>query len=460
MALSRLRLRLAAGFAVAMLAGLGTLDITLYEYLNSGAIRRLDDRLRSSADGLVAAITREYGESGGSTLGTATKAALEEWPRGNEGFVVLAPDGHRAGALEPVVPLPSAIDSLADSTFPRPSAEIRVVHVRHEGVPAFSLAAFESTAEVRAEAESLALWLLASAPITLLLSLTGGYLLARRALAPFDTMALTLSEMAPGDLERRLPVAAAPDELDRLATQVNALLERLYRSQQQTRSFLQQAAHQLRTPLTVVRGESALALDRTRTAEAYRQALGRIHLASEQMTRRVEELFLLARAEAGERPPLGLAVELDAVALEAADVMRGRAQLLTRRLELGRVDAVEIRGNPALLREAAIELIENACRHGTGNEPVRISAYASGGFGRLEVSNDGPPIEAGSAGENGRGGHLGLSILGWIATTHGGSLRFERTAEINLVAIEIPLAPSTSEPQHGREASRFPLTAR
>jgi signal transduction histidine kinase len=440
MALSRLRLRLAAGFAIAMLIGLALLDLALYHYLHGGAIQRLDERLNDSAAEVAAAIAREYGESAGSTLRTATAAALEEWPRGGEGFIVFAPNGERAGALGPGGKLPSALVPSGDSAALDANPDLRAVHLRHQGVPAFSVTAFESTREVRAEASSLALWLLASAPVTLLLSLTGGYFMARRALSPFDTMAQTLSELAPADLDRRLPVATPPDELDRLAGQVNALLQRLHRSQEQARAFLQQAAHQLRTPLTVVRGESALALDRTRTAEAYRQALGRIHLASEQMSRRVEELFLLARAEAGERPPLALRVELDAVALEATDVMRGRAHLLARRLEFGRVDGVEVRGNPALLREAAVELIENACRHGTGEAPIIISAFQVDGHGRLEVSNDGPPIERDAHREATDGGGLGLSILDWIATAHGGSLRVKRSGLLNVVAMELPLS--------------------
>ena len=94
----------------------------------------------------------------------------------------------------------------------------------------------------------------------LVISLPAGYFLAQRALAPFQSLSDELRRVFNlVSLERRLPIAEPPDELDHLAQQVNSLLDRLAGSQRQTRKFLAQAAHQLRTPLTLIRGESDLA---------------------------------------------------------------------------------------------------------------------------------------------------------------------------------------------------------
>src|SRR4029077_4460471 len=126
------------------------------------------------------------------------------------------------------------------------------------------------------------------------------------------------------DLAGRLPIRTPPDEIDRLAGDFNALLARPAALRQQNRDFLSQVAHQLRTPLTLVRGESELGLERERDSEAYRAILTRIGKAADQMSQRVDDLFLLARAEAGDQPPLSDKVELDALALECTDLMRGR----------------------------------------------------------------------------------------------------------------------------------------
>ena len=100
------------------------------------------------------------------------------------------------------------------------------------------------------------------------------------------------------------------------------------------------------------------------------------------MSRRVDELFLLARAEAGEALARPEAVELDAVAIEAADLMRGRAHALGRKISLGPMASVEVLGDGSLLREAAVELVENACRHGAASEPVDIAV----------TEHDSPPV--------------------------------------------------------------------
>jgi signal transduction histidine kinase len=301
-----------------------------------------------------------------------------------------------------------------------------------------------STERLEEDAETLALWLAVSVPITVLLSLPAGYLLSRRALHPVGHLERAIAGMVPEDLERRLPVNPRPDELDRLAAQFNALLDRLHNAQARNRRFLQEAAHQIRTPLTLVLGETDLALDPRHTGDDHTEALRRIRLAAAQMRRRVEELFLLARAEAGERPPLNEAVELDGLALECADLMRGRAQALGCHLELSRVEPVVLQGSEPLLREGLLELLENACRHGSPTEPVRISVYQEGREAVLEVSNAVDPA-AQNGGDISRGSGLGMRVAWWIASEHGGRLVQQRTGGTVVTAFRVTL-PEGSDP--------------
>ena len=109
-----------------------------------------------------------------------------------------------------------------------------------------------------------------SLPLVLLIAMAGGYVLARRALAPVRELSTRAAAIDPEALHARLPVRRPADEIDALADQFNQLLERLERSQATNRSFLARAAHQLKTPLTVVRGESTLGLERPRSVDGAR----------------------------------------------------------------------------------------------------------------------------------------------------------------------------------------------
>ncbi len=424
MSYSRLRLRLAGWFALGMLLGLAALDLSLFALLRRRADQHLDAQVRTAAEGLALAVTREAAEVPAPSLEQAVHDALDEWPNDGAALIVYAPGGGLLGqrgdprwlsALPAHERLPTAGTPVDLPRHDGGSVRVAVAPGTADG--GFTAVALLSTAPLTEDLETLAWWLGLSVPLVLLVSLPAGYLLARRALAPFRSLARDLEGISPQDLDRRLPVIEPPDELDRLAEQVNGLLDRLVASREQTRRFLAQAAHQLRTPLTLIRGESDLAIERPRGAEDYRAALNRISRASAQMSRRVDELFLLARAEAGEQVTRTEIVELDAVALEAVDLMRGRAQALGHRLELGQVDGLEVRGDEGLLREAALELLENACRHGLPATPIRMVVRRRGADALLEVLSDGPE---GTPTSDGSG--LGLAIVRWIAGAHGGAL--------------------------------------
>lgn len=454
MARSRLRIRLALRFGAAFLLGLVGLDAGLYLYLHRRDDRRLTRELTEAARGLALAVRREQTEPG-QTLPAAVADALDEWPAGPEAFAVFGPGDSLLGARA-TRGLPGAVPAARRPPGPGAvwevpvagEANLRLVQASDTaGGTLFRVVAARSTAAVREYSEALVGWLAVSLPVVMLFALIAGYLLARRSLRPIEEMGRAIGAIAPQDLDRRLPVADPPDELDALADQFNQLLERLADAQARNRVFLAHAAHQLKTPLTIVRGESALGLDHPRERGEYEESLRRIQRAAEQMTQRVESLLLLAHAEAGERPPLGDVVELDGLALECTDLMRGRARGLRRSLELERVEPVQARGNEALLREALLELIENALRHGAPDVPVAVSAYADDGRAAIGVSSGGPPPLPQALSESpappprpaGTGG-LGLSIVRWIAAAHGGRLRHARRGDRNIFELDWPLA--------------------
>lgn len=456
---SRLRLRLAGSFALAFLAGLTVLNTALFFFLRHQVDQRLTAHVQGLAADVVDAVQREYADVPPRPFSHAASSALEEWPPGPEGIVVYDGDGRPVAqrgdpALTGLAPRQivwRAPTTIRDLRLSR-STEVRLITTGASGPPQFAVAVLLSTAPAHVEVAELAWWLVISSPIVLFLSLAGGYLLARRALAPIGTLTDTIGRMAPDALDQRVPVSQPADEVDRLAEQFNGLLARLQAAQARNRGFLRQAAHQIKTPLTLILGEADLSLDKPREVEAHRQALKRVRIAAEQMRRRVDDLLLLAHAAAGDRPPVDEVVELDGLALECADLMRARARMLERQLELARVEAVAVRGSEDLLREALLELIENAARHGGSEAPIRISAYPMAASAVLEVASSGSPAtaplprRAPDADDAGEGRGLGLAIVSWIAFEHGGELDHRHEGGLNRYFLVLPLLPPAASP--------------
>lgn len=449
MALSRVRLRLTAGFAIAFLVALVALNAALFAYLRRQGSRRVTIHLESSAEQLVRSIHQEQLlDAADHDIAAAADEVLGEWPDPTIAFQVFDAGGALIGAHGDTALLsavPASAKLAPDRIRTVRHALVRYYALRDSSDHPVTVVAATSVAGLVAENDALLEWMLLSAPLVLLISLTGGYFLSRFALTPVGTLTRAVSQLPPDDLERRLPVATPPDEIDRLAAQFNDLLHRLHQVQSQNRRFLEAAAHQLRTPLTLVLGESQLALEPARGAEERLATLHRIQVAAQQMRHRVSDLFLLARAQAGERPQLREAVDLDGLVFEGADLFRARAQTLGRSLELGTMDAAEVTGDAMLLREAVMELLENACRHSVGEGPVRISVTARDGTARIAVENPGPPLPpddqalASGQREGTEPRGLGLALLRWIAGVHAGLLGTARADERNVVALEIPL---------------------
>ena len=443
MPLSRLRFRLALRFALAYLAGLLLLDILLYSYLWVQSEQRLTRHITTQARTLAEAVRREYGEAPDSGLTLAAREALREWPSQDGGYVILSPDGvplaERGPAAWLAASRPLGAGSLVHDLQVASEHPLRRAVYSSTEAPAFAVAMLASTEALAEEREDLALWLVLSVPLVLGVSLVGGYLLSRRALLPIQELEQQIGNVSPERLSDRLRTHAVPDEVDRVALQFNGLLDRLERARAENRLFLRQAAHQIRTPLTLVLGEATLA--QRRGGDDTATAFHRIRIAADQMQRRVNELFLLAEARTGERPALDDAVELDALVLECAEVLRGRAHDLGRGLMLDEVAPVVVRGNHALLREALLEMIENALRHGSDAAPVSVSVLSDAGVTQLVVSNTGPPVPEFSTATDAESarpeGGLGLGILQWIASQHGGRLVCQHVAGRTRVSLHL-----------------------
>lgn len=456
MATSRLRLRLAAGFALAFAGGLSVLAIGALGYLWRESNRRLDERLTAVNVGVAHALTREATATPDSSVAYAASEVVNEWPANGDAFVII---GANDSTLATVGPRTDALRVRAawrashaerivlDSGGPDYRAVAKQFTIASDSLHSdpLTVIAFASTEGIESDTELLGVSLAIAAPLILLISLTAGYLMARGALGPVSQLTSDIASIAPTDLSRRLPMDTSRDEVSLLASEFNALLARLEDAQSRNRGFVREAAHQIRTPLTLVLGEAVHELSSAESSEdRMRATLERIRTAAEQMRRRVDELFLLAEARTGEPVQLHDDVELDGLLLECTDLMRGRATTLGRALAIGVAEPIVIRANAPLLQEAMLELMENACRHGTAEAPVSVSCALIGAKAAIDVTSGGREFDAASNGDAKASSGLGLAIVRWVAESHNGTFSVARVNEngrpLNRARLLLPVA--------------------
>ncbi len=301
--------------------------------------------------------------------------------------------------------------------------------------------------------------LVVAIPIALAVSLAGGWFLAGRALRPVDKITLAAQRIAAGDLSQRLSMPAAHDEIGRLADTFNNMIGRLDTSFRQIRQFTSDASHELRTPLTVMKGETDLVLRRPRLLDDYKSVLESNLEEIDRMTRIVDELLFLSRADMGE-----VRVESLPVAMESLveDIHR-QAKLLAqdRHIEvlLGTVMPVVVQGDDLRLRELLLNLVENAMKYSHSDGKVEIALLNDGREARLSVTDYGIGIAPAdhkkifqrffrtdvARGHTKKGTGLGLAICAWIAELHKGRIEVKSDlGQGSTFTVVLPLAHPTA----------------
>ena len=300
--------------------------------------------------------------------------------------------------------------------------------------------------------------LLIGSPLAVAVSVLGGWFLAGRALRPVDDITLTAQRIAGGDLTQRIETTSK-DEIGRLASTFNNMIGRLEASIRQIRQFSADASHELRTPLTITKGETELALRKPRSPEVYREALESNLEEIDLMSRIVEELMFLSRADLGEVHVASDPVQLDTLVQEIqmqAMVLGKEQQISTT---LGQIEPLRVSGDEWRLRELILNVVDNAVKYSLPRGTVELGLTQNRGMARVTVRDHGigmTPEEqrlafdrfyrtdaARAHAQKGTG--LGLSICKWIAEAHRGTIEVTSTfGQGSCFTISLPLLPATS----------------
>jgi heavy metal sensor kinase len=299
-----------------------------------------------------------------------------------------------------------------------------------------TIRAARSLRPMRRELAELALGLGLGLPLAVGFAGGFGYLLAKRALAPIGRMAESARAITAERLHARLAVANPRDELGQLATVFNQTLDRLERSFDQLRRFTADASHELRTPLTALRSVGEVGLRMERSPQAYREIVGSMLEEVDRLTRLIDSLLTLSRADGGQARLERVEVDLGALAAEVVQQMEVLAEEKGQALTLDAQPGLGARADRLVLRQALTNLIDNAIKYSPAGGRIDVVVRADATQRELSVADQGPGvppherdriferfyrIDKNRSRELGGVG-LGLAIARWGVEAHGGRI--------------------------------------
>ena len=323
------------------------------------------------------------------------------------------------------------------------------------------LQAAQSLAPVEQAAVSLRTHVLLGLPLVLLLAGLGGLFLADRALRPIDRITRTAQAINASDLTQRIGYRGPADEVGRLATTFDRMLERLQAAFERERRFTADASHELRTPLTALKGRIGVTLSQPRTRAEYEGTLQDLEQEVDRLIRLGTDLLFLAWLDQGrlrwQPETLDLSDLLDAVVEQVQPLAGSKGLTLAEQVP----PELLIRGHPDQLIRLFLNLLDNAIKYTPPGGQVAVRAEGTGTEVRVAISDTGPGIqpehlphlferfyrvEAARSRDTGGAG-LGLAIAYEIARWHGGTLEAQsEPGQGTTFTVCLPTQPPAARP--------------
>ena len=406
---------------------------------------RLDEALAVEANTTAAMLQDEFDEMKGNVPAASSDAVSGMRLHGS---LVAVLSGNRVLAASTPLPQPQ-VDFIVSRASLDPAADLAVavpqvapngaraaVHRVTVGGRDYQVVALQSRDELVEDLAVLRRVIFLALPLVIVLAGFGGYWLASRSLAPLGWMAEQAHRITGSNLNTRLEIGNAAEELAVLSASFNELLSRLDLSFESMRRFVADASHELRTPLSIIRGEADVALSHDRSAAEYRESLAIVLDESRRLSRLVDDLLNLARADAGRLKLQSEEFYLNDLLAECCRSVQSLAAARGIALECRPAEDAPFRGDEELLRRLVMNLLDNAIRYTPpgGNVSAALEAHDSQLCIRIADTGVGispaaaPHVferfyRADTARSRQDGGFgLGLAIVKWIAESHHGDV--------------------------------------
>ncbi len=431
-----IRLRVSLAFAsvlAVVLVGTGLfLDLRFAAEMN----RAIDQSLRSRAGDVIALVSqadsglRSAGRSGLRNSGGGFAQVLKL-----DGTIFDAsPQTNRRAVLTPreLAAVPASGRFIDRSSVADLQGPARILAVRTRAQGRDLVVAVGATLSERQQAlDSLRALLLIGGAGALILCALAGYLAIVGALRPIESMRRRAEEITATEPGPRLPAPLGDDEVARLGGTLNSMLDRLEDALRHERTFVVDASHELRGPLTILKAELELAQRDPQTRRALELTIRSAAEETDRLARLAEDLLVIARGEQGQLAVHVEPVDTTELLGDVRDRLARHPWAGDRAIIVGSVEPTTLRADPARVGQALGNLVENALRHGDGD--VTLSAIADDGQVELHVVDDGRGFDPAflpdafrrfARAESGRstdGAGLGLAIVAAIAAGHGGA---------------------------------------
>lgn len=448
-----IRARIAASYLVVWTAILIASAAGVYALVRANLYRQTDDGLTSCINVIALSLNHEIEEHGGRDQGEESFRGIIDMHQRSyplqtilifdgdrlvarkEGELQLAPAGYVTHDRRPLF-------ATRTSTSGEPARlAIRMVRMSQIGV-SYQFVVWQPLRSVDEALAGLRTSLLILAPLAILLSGLAGYFLVRESLRPVVRMAAAVNQLNARNLAHSLPVLNSDDELGLLASTFNSLLARLNESFDRQRQFVADASHELKTPVSIAAITAQVALQQKRAEEEYREALGIVKAQLDRLSKLVNDMFLLARSDAGGYTIRKQHCDVSELMLEAAKAAGPLAKQKNIGIDLPDFVEMPIDADPALLHQLLVILLDNAIKYSPSGTHIQMQLENGNGAYKVRVRDQGrgvsPEIkerifdrffrvEQTRSDSAGGGAGLGLPIARRIAMLHGGDVKLLET---------------------------------
>ena len=364
-----------------------------------------------------------------------------------DGSVLYQPKPPRDGSFDPSVVTPAPVTGEPRFREEHPARKELLIYslpLTADGGGTYVIEVGEAQNHLESTLHGLTIIFLLTLPVALGLATGGGYLLMKRALKPVDALTTAAESITSRSLSERLPEPSTRDEMARLSSTLNRMIERLEQAFRQTAQFTADASHELRTPLTILRGELEVALRGNEINLRGREVLESTLEETERLSKTVENLMVLSRFDSGELKLESSRFDLSELCGEVVGHMRLLADDKSIDLRCSSTPEVEVEADLLRVRQIVINLIDNAIKYTSSGGSINVRTLRQNGEAVIEVADTGQGIPAEAvpyifnrfyradkarSRETGGSG-LGLAIAKSICDLHGGRILVNSTVGV------------------------------